>query len=108
MPVALATDVRVEVERHELPAVGAVLPQQDPVELAQLLQWVDPDVGVRADAEPDAAVEEALDGKEAVGEIRLRRRTGAHAGARGSEQIELVAVGMRRMDDGRARAEAPA
>ena len=53
-------------------------------------------------------MEEPLDRQEAVAEIRLRRRAGAHASAGRGEQVELVAVRVRRVDDGRARAEAAA
>ena len=48
----------------------------------------------------------ALDRQEAVAEVRLGRRA-AHTRAPASrEQVELGAVGVRRVDDGRVRAEA--
>src|SRR4029077_16514250 len=46
--------------------------------------------------------------QEAVAEVRLRRRARTHARARLREQVELMAVGLRRMDDSRIRAEATA
>ena len=84
------------------------LAPRDPVELAQLLEGVDPHVRIRADAQLDAAMKDALDGQEPVAEVRLRCRTRADAPPRGREQVELVTVRMRRMDDGCARSEAPA
>src|SRR5436853_166300 len=54
------------------------------------------------------AVEQPLDGEEAVGEVRLRRRTGAHTCARVAEEVELAPVGLRGVHDGRARTEAAA
>src|SRR5581483_3321485 len=56
----------------------------------------------------DATVQDALDGQEAVAEVRLGRRACADARAGLREQIELVSVRVRRMDDGRARPEAAA
>src|SRR6266568_358857 len=68
---------------HREHVAPARLAARDPVELAQLLERVDAHVRVRADAEGDAAVEEALDGQKAVAEIRLRRRAGADTCAGG-------------------------
>ena len=53
-------------------------------------------------------MQQPLDRQEAVAEVRLGRRARADARAGGREQVELVAVGVRRVDDGRARAEAAA
>ena len=78
----------------------------DPLELPELLEWVDPHVRVRADAERDRAVENLGDAQEAVAEIGLGRRAGADARSGGSEQVELVVVRMRGVDDGRPLAEA--
>ena len=47
-----------------------------------------------------------LDRQEAVAEIRLGRRARADAGAGLGHEVELAAVGVRRVDDRRARAEA--
>ena len=59
----------------------ARLPARDSLELAQLFERIDPDVRVGADAEADAARRDALDGQEAVAEVRLRRRAHADAGS---------------------------
>src|SRR5581483_10131353 len=56
----------------------------------------------------DPAVQQPLDRKEAVAEVRLRRRTGAYARAPLAEQVELASVGMRRVDDRRVGADAAA
>src|SRR5262249_20015258 len=48
------------------------------------------------------------DGEEAVAEVRLRRRARADASAGIAEEIELMPVRMRAVNDGRARAEAAA
>src|SRR5919204_796776 len=79
----------------------------DSLELAQFFQRVDAYVRVGADADADAARAHALDREEAVPEIRLRRRAGADARSRAREQVELVAVGVRRMYHRRALAQAP-
>ena len=47
-------------------------------------------------------------GQEPVTEVRLRRRAGADGGAAVAEQVELGAVGVRRVDDCRPLTEAPA
>ena len=54
----------------------------------------------------DAAVLHPRDGQEAVAEVRLGRRADADARSCRREQVELAAVGVGRVDDGRARAEA--
>ena len=53
-------------------------------------------------------MEETLDRQEAVAEVRLGRRAGAHARAGRREQVELVPVGVRRVHDGGARPQAAA
>src|SRR5438477_9228314 len=83
----------------------AGLTARDAVELAQLLERIDAHIGVRADADADAAMQEALDRDEAVAEVRLRRRACADTCARLAEEVELGAVGVRRMHHRRARAE---
>jgi hypothetical protein len=80
-------------------------PSRDPVELPELLEWVDPRVRVRADADGDAALENALDGEVAVTEVRLGRGADADARAVLSEEVELRVVGVRRMDDRRPQAQ---
>ena len=78
----------------------------DPLELAQLLERVDADVRVGADAERDPAMLDPRGREEAVREIGLGRRAGADGRAALGEQIELRAVGVRRVDDRDVRAEA--
>ena len=50
------------------------LTARDPFELTQLLERIDADVGVRADADPDAARAHALDREKPVTEIGLGRQ----------------------------------
>ena len=84
------------------------LSPRDAVELAELLERVYADVRVGADAHPDASMQYALNRQEAVAEIRLGRRARADPRAALGEQVELVPVGVRRVHDRRARAEAAA
>ena len=84
-----------------------LLPPRDALELAELLERIDADVRVGADAERDAAMADTHDGQEPVSEIRLGGRAGADRGAAVAEQVELGAVGVRRVDDRRPLAEAP-
>jgi CDP-diacylglycerol--glycerol-3-phosphate 3-phosphatidyltransferase len=85
---------------------AARLAARDSLQLAQLLERIDADIGVRADADPDAAGAHTLDRQEPVAEVRLRRRAGADACTGTGKEIELGAVGMRRVDDRRAFTEA--
>ena len=78
----------------------------DPLELSELLERIDADVRVGADAEADAAFADALDGEEAVAEVRLGREAGADPGAGLGEEVELAVVRVRGVDDRRARPEA--
>lgn len=55
-------------------AAPARLTSSDSLELAQLLERIDADVGVRADADPDAAGAHSLDREKTVTEVRLRRQ----------------------------------
>ena len=82
------------------------MPARDPLELAELLQGVDPDVRVRADADSDPALAESLDRREAVTEVRFRRRADADAGAGFLDELELGVGGVGCVDDRGARAEA--
>ena len=59
------------VGRDDVAALGR--PARDPVELSELLERVDPHVRVRADADGDAAIEDALHGEVPVAEVRLGR-----------------------------------
>ena len=95
---------RVDAEHVSPPA----LPASDAVELAQLFEGVDAHVRVGADAHADAAVQNAFDRQEAVAEIRLGRRARADPRTGVGEQVELAPVGVRRVDDRRARPEAAA
>ena len=79
---------------------------RDAFQLAQLLQWVDADIRIGADAQAELAFANALDGQEAVAEVRLRRRAGTNPCSRFGQQVELPVVRVRRVDDRRARAEA--
>src|SRR5918911_3778770 len=83
----------------------ATLPACDALELAELLQGIDADVRVGADAHADVALADSLHRKEAVAEVRLRGRARANARTGLSDQVELGAVGMRCVHDGRALAE---
>src|SRR5262249_19532702 len=100
--------VRAEAEQRlgRNDVAAPALSARDPLELAQLLERVDADVRVRADADADAARADALDWEEPVPEIRLGRRARADARAGAREQVELVAVRVGRVDDGRALGEA--
>src|SRR5207302_6075349 len=72
----------------------------------KLLERIDSHVRVRADADPDRPRADALDGEESVAEVGLRRRARAHARTRACEEVQLVAVRVRRVDDRRPRREA--
>ena len=89
-------------------AAAAALAARDALELAQLLERVDPDVRVRADAERDAAVAHADGGEEPVAEVGLGRRARADRRAAVAEQVELGAVGVGGVHDRRPLAEAAA
>src|SRR5919204_4429765 len=86
------------VDREHVPP--ARLASRNPLELTELLERVDPDVRVGADADADRARADAFDGEEPVAEIRLGRRARADPRAGSREQIELVAVRVRRVDHG--------
>src|SRR6185436_7410506 len=88
---------RVRVEH----AAPAVLSPCDALELAELLERVDPNVRITADAERDPAVEYADRRDEAVAQVGLGRRAGADRRAAVPHQVELRAVGVRCVDDRR-------
>jgi CDP-diacylglycerol--glycerol-3-phosphate 3-phosphatidyltransferase len=100
----VGTEAQEALRRDHVAA--AALPARDPFELAQLLQRIDANVRVGADAQPDAPLAHPLDREEAVAEVRLGRRAGADARARRGDQVELGAVGVRGVDDRRSLAEA--
>src|SRR5207302_5682029 len=77
----------------------------DPLQLSELLERVDPDVRVRADADPDPALADLIRRAEAVAEIRLRGRADANPRAGLGQEVELSRVRMGCVDNGRVRAE---
>src|SRR5205823_12031000 len=81
-------------------------PSRDSFELAELLERVDAHVRVRADADPDAALADAVDRREAVAEVRLCCRAHTDARACVADQVELSVRRVRRVDDGRLWAKA--
>src|SRR3954465_11367242 len=85
---------------------AATLPPCNPLELTQLLERIDAHVGVGADAQADVALADSFHRKEAVAEVRLSRRARTEARSGLRDEIELRAVGMRGVHDGRALAEA--
>src|SRR5581483_8650311 len=74
----VGAEAEQRAQRDDAAAPG--LPARDSLELTQLLQRVDANVGVAADAHPDRAVAHAGNRQEAVAEDRFWRR--AHAEAR--------------------------
>jgi CDP-diacylglycerol---glycerol-3-phosphate 3-phosphatidyltransferase len=82
------------------------LAPDDSLELAQLFERIDANVGVGADAQCDSARAYALDRQEAVAEVRLRRRAGTDTRAGPGDEIELCTVCVRRVYDRGAFAEA--
>src|SRR5215208_2555542 len=92
------------LERDDVAA--QCMPSRDAVELAQLLERIDPRVRVRADAESDPPFAYAIDRRVAVAQIRLRRGTDADPRARIAHQVELDVRSMRRVHDRRPRREA--
>src|SRR5262249_34231193 len=101
----VGSEAEERVGRDDVAA--ASVPSRDALELAPLLERVDPDVRVGADAEADTAFAEPLDRREAVSEVRLRRGAEADPGARIRDQVELGPVGVSGVDDGRVGAKAP-
>ena len=87
-------------------AAASGLPSRDALQLAELLERIDADVRVRADAERYRALSDALGGQKAVAEVGLRRRAGADGRTRRGEEVELGAVRVRRMHDRRSLAQA--
>src|SRR5262245_23557723 len=81
---------RVELVRRE-DAAATGLATSDALELSQLLEGIDADIGVGADRDRDRARPDALRRQEAVPEVRLRGRARADGRTRGREQIQLGA-----------------
>src|SRR5438309_11862548 len=99
---AEGADVQEFVHGEDVSA--ARLAPRDSVELAKLLERIDPHVRVRTDAQLDATVEDTLHREKAVAEVRLCRRARADVGAGRCKEVEFVSVRMRRVDDRRPRA----
>src|SRR4051795_4237549 len=100
----VCTDAEQRLVRDDV--TSTALPACDALELPQLLERVDADVRVGADADADASRRHPLDGEEAVAEVRLGGR--AHADSRSGlgEQVELPAIGVGRVHDGGPLAQA--
>src|SRR5207342_1635712 len=81
-----APDLEQALGRDHVATEG--LASRGALELAELLQRVDPHVRVGADAERDPAVEEALEGGKPVPEVRLGRRAEADARAALGQEVE--------------------
>jgi len=96
----------VQLLRREHTAPARLTPR-DALELAKLREWVDPYVRVRADADWDATRTNAFGWKKAITEVGLGRRARADRRAGRREEVELGAIGVCRVDDGRPLAEAP-
>ena len=105
-PVAPPAEPISSSSLHGDDVAAQLLPAGRALELAQLLERVDPDVRVGADRERDPALEEAGERREAVAEVGLGRGAEADAGAVLGEQVELARVGVRGVHDRRPRAEA--
>src|ERR1043166_1270998 len=90
-------------DRDHVALAGAAA--RDALQLAELLERVNPDVRAGADARADPALADLLDGTEAVAEVRLCRRADADPRSALRHQVELVRVGVRGMHDRRVRAE---
>src|SRR5919199_3245661 len=90
-------------EHVPLPALAA----RDPLELAELLERVDPHVRVRADTDADPALADPLDGREAVAEVRLGGRADADPRTGFGDEVELAVGRVRRVDDRREGRQAP-
>src|SRR5215210_2961010 len=75
--------------------------------LPELLERVDPRVGVGAHLEPDAEPQDALCWEESVAEVPLGRGARAHARAALGEKAQLSLVRVGGVDHGRAPAEEP-
>ena len=73
--------------------------------LPQLLERVYSDVRVRADREPDIALQDPPCRQEPVAEVPLRGRTGAHGGAVFGEKVEFPPASVRGVDYGGVRPE---
>jgi CDP-diacylglycerol--glycerol-3-phosphate 3-phosphatidyltransferase len=100
----LRADLKQAVGRDDVSAQS--LAAGDSLEFSQLLERVDAHVGVRADAERDFALEDRLERREAVAEVRLRRRTEANAGARVGQEVQFPVVCVGCVHDGCAWSEA--
>src|SRR4051794_6289456 len=73
----LGAEAEQRTYRDDVPLAGR--PPRGALELPQLLERIDADVRVRADADPDPALAQRRDGDEAVAEVRLGGRADTHA-----------------------------
>src|SRR5207344_2993815 len=111
-PLVEAQRPRADVSAERVQLVGREhaaslrLAARDPLELAELLEGVDADVRVGADAERYRAPPNALGGQEAVAEVRLGGRTGADRRPGRRNEVELGAVGVGGVHDRRAAGQA--
>jgi len=85
-------------------ATGAA--PRDALQLAQLLERVDPDIRVGADADPDPTLAQLLHRREAVAEVGLGCQAQADSCAGIGDQIQLESVCVGGVHDGRSGPEA--
>src|SRR5205823_8479424 len=71
------------------------------LELAELLERIDPDVRVGADADADATLAERLNRREPVAEVRFGGGTQADPRSGLGDEVELRLGGVSRVDDRR-------
>src|SRR5437764_10028091 len=87
-------------------AADAGLPAADALQLTELFDRIDPDMRVGPDTKADRPVPNARDWEEAVAEVGLGRRADADSRAGLAQEVELIAIRVRRVDDGRPRPQA--
>src|SRR5436190_11209598 len=100
----VGAEAEQRVRRDDVAAAGAA--SCDALQLAQLLERIDADIRVGADADPDPALAELLHRREAVPEVGLGRRAEADARAGIRDQLQLVSVRVSGVHDGRPGPEA--
>ena len=90
---------------EDVPPAG--LAAREALGLARLLERVEAGVRVGAERHRHAARPQPGRRQEAVAEVRLGARAGAHRRSARGHQVELGVVGVRRVDDRRPRPEQP-
>src|SRR2546430_9504390 len=100
----VGAEAEQRVGRDDVAPAGAT--PRDALQLAQLLERVDADVRVGADADPDPALAQLLHRREAVAEVGLGREAEADSRAGIGDQIQLVSVRVSGVHDGRSGPEA--